>query len=131
MASIESQSLGNVILESKPVQKVSKMARDLATALKDEYPDGFSYDTLMEVVIFAMRHVALYFKAKSGAQKKKLVVDAIFVLLENTASEGETEKNEPVLKILLPTMIDTVCDIEKTKTKINKGIKRGCIYCCY
>ena len=40
----------------------------------------------MEVVIFAMRHVALYFKAKSGTQKRKLVSDSIVMLLEETDS---------------------------------------------
>ena len=130
MASVEDHDLGNVILESKPVQKVSKAARDLSAALKEQFPDGFSYESLMEVVIFAMRHVALYFKAKSGAQKKKLVSDAIIVLLESTDS-GEYEKYEPTVKALVPTMIDNICDIEKTKTKINKGLARGCIYCCH
>ena len=115
---------------SKPVQKVSIAVRDLSTALKEQFPDGFTYDTIMEVVIFAMRHVAMYFKAKSGAQKKKLVCDSLIMLLDNTDS-GEMEQFEPVLKTMVPTIIDTICDIEKTKTKINKGLKKSCIYCCY
>jgi hypothetical protein len=127
---MEDKSLSNVVMGSKPVQKVSIAVRDLYIALKEQFPDGFTYDTIMEVVIYAMRYVAMTFKQKSGAQKKKLVGDSLIMLLDNTDS-GELEQFDSVLKTMVPTIIDTICDIEKTKTKINKGIKNSCIYCCY
>ena len=121
--------LQNVVLDSKPVKKVSSEILALVDKLKERFPNGFEHDNLMEATMFAMRHLAVHNKRDSGNKKKKMIVDALIMLLDNTDS-GELEKFEPILKSMLPTIIDNLIDVEKGKLHINKKLPKACLMCC-
>ena len=42
---------------------------------------------------------------------------------------GSMEKYEPLIKIMIPTVIDNLIDVEKGKIKLNKQIKHLCCGC--
>ena len=60
-------------------------------------------------------------------QKKKLIIDALLLVLDETDS-GILENFEPLIKIMIPTVVDNLIDVEKGKIKLNKGIRVSC--CC-
>jgi len=124
----ELKDLHNVILESKPVKRVSIAVQNLYAVLKSQFPNGFTYDNLMEIVIFAMRHLSLFNKDVSGQQKKKIIIDSLILILDTTDS-GENEKYDPIVREMIPTVIDTLSDVEKAKIKINKKLRK-CCWCC-
>ena len=126
---IENVVLGGVKVAMKPVKKVSTAVQNLVSTLKEKYPNGFEFDNVLEVTIAAMRHLAIFNKEMNGRQKKKMVVDALILLLDETDS-GEYEKYEHILKYMLPTLIDGLIDVEKGKLSINKRLKKGCLMCC-
>ena len=120
---IENVVLDGVKVAMKPVKKVSTAVQNLVSTLKEKYPNGFEFDNVLEVNIAAMRHLAIFNKEMNGRQKKKMVVDALILLLDETDS-GEYEKYEHILKYMLPTLIDGLIDVEKGKISINKRLKK-------
>lgn len=130
MDSIEPLQLSNVVLGDKiPIKKVSAEVQGMAAELLKQFPHGFEFDNIMEATLVAMRYLAVNHRKLTGRQKKKMVVDALLTLLDQTDS-GDFEKYEFVLKGMVPTIIDNIIDIEGGKLSINKKLPKNCLWCC-
>lgn len=118
------------VVLSAPSRKVSAETIKLKEVIMETFPHGFDHDNLMEAVIRAMRHLARKHRRLTGQQKKKLIVDALLLVLDETNS-GALEVFEPLVKSMIPTVVDNLIDVEKGKIKLNKK-GRSCLsmLCC-
>ena len=118
------------VVLSVPSRKVSAETIKLKEVIMETFPHGFDHDNLMEAVIRAMRHLARKHRRLTGQQKKKLIVDALLLVLDETNS-GALEVFEPLVKSMIPTVVDNLIDVEKGKIKLNKK-GRSCLsmLCC-
>ena len=76
-----------------------------------------------------MRFLAQSKRNLTGQQKKKLIVDALLLVLDETDS-GPLEAFESLVKVMIPTVVDNLIDVEKGKIKLNKGIRSRCCFMC-
>ena len=130
MSSNGEAQLSNVVLsDKKPIKKVSAEVQGMAAALLEQFPHGFEYDNIMEATLVAMRYLAVNHRRLTGRQKKKMVVDALLTLLDQTDS-GDFEKYEVILKGMIPTIVDNIVDVENGKIHINKKLPKLCLMCC-
>jgi hypothetical protein len=83
----------------------------------------------MEAVISCVRFLAESKRRLTGQQKKKLIIDALLLVLDETDS-GVLESFEPLIKVMIPTVVDNLIDVEKGKIKLNKGIRKRCCFMC-
>ena len=87
-----------------------------------ESMDTFNVEKLMEVLPELMRHVQVY-KNLNGEQKKKLVIKMINHLVDITDSPGDDEIWDPILKRMVPGIIDTLVKVDKKKLVLRKKNK--------
>ena len=132
MATIANTSVGlsDIEMQSKK-DKTSIRATELKEALKENFPDGIDYDTLVDAVVLAVKILSAD-KKTPGQQKKKLVVQAIHLLVDETDA-GALELLDPVIKSMAPAIVDNLIDVEKGKIRLNK--RGSCIWkylcCCF
>lgn len=110
------------------LRKTSKEMLELKKFILQGFPSGVDHNNLMEVLISCIKHLASMKKTLTGQQKKKLIIDSILLVIDETDS-GSMEKYEPLIKIMIPTVIDNLIDVEKGKIKLNKQIKHLCCGC--
>ena len=87
-----------------------------------ESMETFTIEKMMEVLPELMRHVQVY-KNLNGAQKKKLVIKMINHLVDITDSPGDDEIWDPILKRMVPSIIDTLVKVDKKKLVLRKKPK--------
>lgn len=111
----------------KTKRRVSSVAEELKNFLIKNYPNGFSLEIIMDVVIDSIRYLKRI-REMSGHQKRQAITDALLLLLDETNS-GELEFFEPIVKSMVPSTINTLIDVEKKKIKLNKKVKACCLCC--
>lgn len=87
-----------------------------------ESMETFTIEKMMEVLPELMRHVQVY-KNLNGEQKKKLVIKMINHLVDITDSPGDDEIWDPILKRMVPSIIDTLVKVDKKKLVLRKKPK--------
>jgi hypothetical protein len=81
------------------------------------FPDGVNLKNMSEATIKVLAKVSLY--KLNGEQKKDLVVDILEYVVDNTDA-GAFEFLDPVIKDMLPGLIDTLVMVEDGKLHIAK-----------
>ena len=127
MAEKSNANTEQVALTVTSSRKVSTETHNLKQVVLDAFPNGMDHSNLMEVVVRLMRYLARKQKRLTGQQKKKLLVDALLLVLDETDS-GSLEVFEPLVKNMVPTIVDNLIDVEKGKIKLNKNAK--CLSAC-
>ena len=112
----------------KTTRRVSNIADELKNHLIQNYPNGFTLENILDLVIQSVQYLNKL-RNMSGNQKRQCIIDALLLLLDETNS-GELEFYEPIIKSMIPSTVNTLIDVEKKKIKLNKRIKRGCLGCC-
>ena len=110
-------------------RKTSKDTIALKKFVLENCPNGVDHSNVMEAVVKCVRFLAKAQKKLTGQQKKKLIIDALLLVLDETDS-GFMEGFEPLIKVMIPTVVDNLIDVEKGKIKLNKGIRSGCCFLC-
>ncbi len=110
------------------VRKTSKEMLELKKFILQGFPAGVDHNNLMEVIISCIKHLASIKKNLTGQQKKKLIIDSTLLVIDETDS-GALEQFESLIKIMIPTVIDNLIDVEKGKIKLNKKVKHLCCGC--
>ena len=86
------------------------------------YPQGFDLGNTTVIVIDVMKQVD-QIDDMSGLEKKGLVLDILNNIVDKTDA-GEYDKEiDAVLKIVIPTMIDKLVEVDQGKLKIRKNVK--------
>ena len=101
----------NADIEAKTI--VESMAESMET---------FTIEKMMEVLPKLMKHVQVY-KNLNGEQKKKLVIKMINHLVDITDSPGDDEIWDPILKRMVPSIIDTLLKVDDKKLVLRKKPK--------
>lgn len=111
----------NVILTYKSKSPETDALLTRIGGLVDKYKrTGINKENLCTLVSVLMMEVHK-FKRISGPEKKEMVLDIIYTLIENI-EEGEHDTElETLLKAMVPTMIDSF----SVMLKVNKGC--GCM----
>ena len=81
------------------------------------FPDGVNLKNMSEATIKVLAKVSMY--KLNGEQKKDLVVDILEYVVDNTDA-GAFEFLDPVIKDMLPGLIDTLVMVEDGKLHIAK-----------
>ena len=94
--------------------------------------DDFKIENLMEVLPQIIRHVQT-FKNLTGEQKKNMIVSMLRHLVDITDGPGDDELWDPIIKRLLPGMVDMLVKVDQGKLKLNTNPCRsvlGIFSCC-
>lgn len=79
-------------------------------------------DILPKIIAFVQK-----FKKLSGDQKKALIIQILNVIIDKTDGPGDDEVFDPILKRLVPILIDTFIKIENKELKFKPP---GCFGKC-
>ena len=92
--------------------------------------EEFSVSKLMSVLPTLMKHVENY-KNLRGSQKRELVIKMVKHLIDITDGPGNDEVWDPILKQLVPGLIDTLIQVNDGKLKLRKKPwKVFSVFCC-
>jgi len=108
-------------------RKTSKETIEVKKFVMQHFPHGIDHGNVMEAVMKCVRFLAQTKRKLTGQQKKKLIIDSLLLVLDETDS-GILENFEPLIKVMIPTVVDNLIDVEKGKIKLNKGVRSSC--CC-
>jgi len=97
MASIESKAL---------VEAIAPIVED------------FKIESIMKVVPTIVKHVQKY-KSLSGIEKKTMIVAMLSHIVDITDGPGDDDLWDPIIKRLIPHVIDTLVMVDKGKLKLN------------
>ena len=86
---------------------------------------------MVSVLPKLMQHVENY-KNLSGSQKKDLVISILKHIIDITDGPGNDAIWDPILKQLVPTLIDTLITVNDGKLKLRKKHSwlRKLLLCC-
>lgn len=124
----------NVYAEvSKPNKKSVAFLIDVESkAIVESLVDleDFSISNLTKVLPQLMKHVENY-KNLRGPQKRDLVIKMVKHIIDITDGPGNDEFWDPILKKLVPGLIDTLVEINDGKLKIRKKkLSFLKVFCC-
>ena len=94
--------------------------------------DDFKIENLLEVLPQIIQHVQT-FKNLTGLQKKNMIVAMLRHLVDITDGPGDDELWDPIIKRLLPGMVDMLVKVDQGKLKLNTNPCRsvlGIFSCC-
>ena len=85
---------------------------------------NFDISHIILVVPDLIKHVES-FKSLSGLEKKELVIELLKILVDKTDLPGDDELLDPILKKLIPNLIDTLIKVDNKSLKLKK--KPNCL----
>jgi hypothetical protein len=104
--------------------------------------EDLSVENIMKIIPALIQHVEMY-KDFTGEQKRTMVINMLKHLIDETDGPGNDDLFDPILKRMVPSIIDTLVDIDKGKLKLTgkklkklpcfllfKGCFSGCKGCC-
>lgn len=92
--------------------------------------EDFSITNLSKVLPKLMKHVENY-KNLRGSQKRELVIKMIKHIIDITDGPGNDEFWDPILKDLVPGLIDTLVEVNDGKLRIRpKKLNFLKVFCC-
>ena len=92
--------------------------------------EDFSVSKLMSIVPKLMKHVENY-KNLKGPQKRELVIKMLRHIIDITDGPGNDAVWDPILKDLVPGLIDTLIEVNDGKLKLRKRpLKFLRLFCC-
>jgi hypothetical protein len=92
--------------------------------------EDFSVSNLMSVLPKLMKHVENY-KNLRGSQKRELVIKMVKHIIDITDGPGNDEVWDPILKQLVPGLIDTLIQVNDGKLKLRKKpLSFLKVFCC-
>lgn len=80
-------------------------------------------DILPKIIAYVQK-----FKKLSGDQKKALIIQILNVIIDKTDGPGDDEVFDPILKRLVPILIDTFIKIDNKELKFKPP---GCLGRCF
>lgn len=86
--------------------------------------ENFTLSSMMEVMPKLIKHVQKY-KNLSGTEKKNMVVGMLRHIVDITDGPGDDAVWDPILKELIPKMVDTIVDLDRGVLKLNTKPKKG------
>lgn len=86
--------------------------------------EDLSVENLMRIIPELIRHVEMY-KEFTGEQKRNMVINMLKHLIDVTDGPGNDEIFDPILKRMVPSIIDTLVEVDKGRLKLTgKKLKK-------
>ena len=126
------ENVNNVIVK-KPKQPVSFVIDVESKAIVEsmaEALDNFTVDKLMTILPKLISHVQNY-KNLGGKEKRTLVIKMLNHVIDITDCPGDDEVWDPIMKRLVPSIIDTLIKVENKQLVLRKKPKwLGRLFTC-
>ena len=115
LVKVDVNQLASVVDKESPVtaEQVVKEGKQLIEA----FPNGIQLENIMNAVVIIMG-TTKNINNLNSKQKKDLICDILIYVVDNTDS-GALESLDPIIKKLIPSVIDTIIQVEDGKLKIN------------
>lgn len=92
--------------------------KEMGKKIIEMFPNGIQLDNLVEATIITLKDVSKIYKLKAE-HKIDLIVDILIYVIDNTDA-GSLEVLDPILKKMIPSIIDNLLQVEDGKLVINK-----------
>ena len=103
---------------------------NIATVVIDKFPNGIQIENLIEATMLILNKIReLYYL--SPDKKKDLIIDILCYVVDNTDA-GALESMDPIIKKMIPSVIDAFIKIENGKLVVDKpkSIVKKVLFCC-
>ncbi len=111
-------------VKDKNVQISTNDVLLVAEKVMEQYPTGINMENLIESTMLILKLVTkLHFLGPE--QKKDFICDVLYFVVDNTDA-GSLEFLDPIIKKLIPKMIDNILEAENGKLKLTKPKWCGC-----
>jgi len=119
--------LKSVSDESSPikVEDVKKVGKQII----EMFPNGIQLENLVEATVVTLKEVSKIYKLEAQ-HKIDLIVDILMYVIDNTDA-GSLEVLDPILKKMIPGIIDNILQVENGKLVINKKTFKEKFACCF
>lgn len=107
-----------VPVEPKVVNPSDVEFKGIVETLIEEFGD-FSVETIPLVLPQLIAHVQIY-KNMNGKQKKQTIINMLKHIVDVTDGPGNDEVWDPIIKRLIPGLIDTLIAVENGKLRMKK-----------
>lgn len=118
----KSENLKSVI--DKNVKISSEDVMIVAEKVMEKYPTGINMENLIESTVLIMNLVEK-FNFLNAEQKKDFICDVLCFVVDNTDA-GSLEFLDPIIKKLIPKVIDNILEVKNEKLEIKKPKWCGC-----
>ena len=114
-------------LKSVQDKNVKISAEDIMTVAEkvmEKYPTGINMENLIESTMLILKLVTDYHFLESE-QKKDFICDVLCFVVDNTDA-GSLEFLDPIIKKLIPKVIDNILEAKNEKLELKKPKWCGC-----
>ena len=112
----------NTVEQVINAQSTIDLVEDLSNTFKD-----ISSEKIIEIIPQILVHVKQFKKLKP-TDKKDLIANILNLIIDKTDGPGDDEIFDPILKRLVPTLIDTFLKIENGELNLKKP---SCLRSCF
>ena len=112
----------NTVEQVINAQSTIDLVEDLSNTFKD-----ISSEKIVEIIPQILVHVKKFKKLKP-TDKKELIAEILNLIIDKTDGPGDDEIFDPILKRLVPTLIDTFLKIENGELNLKKP---SCLRSCF
>ena len=85
--------------------------------------EDFKIENVMSVLPQIIKHVQKY-NSLTGLEKKNMIISMLKHIVDITDGPGNDDLWDPIIKRLIPGIIDTLVEIDKGKLKLNTKTRR-------
>tara|TARA_B100001758_G_C18401976_1_gene609575 strand:- start:1578 stop:2003 length:426 start_codon:yes stop_codon:yes gene_type:complete len=110
---VELKSVGD---ESSPIK--AEDVKKIGEKIVKMFPNGVNLQNLIEATIIVLKEVSELYKLKPQ-HKIDLIVDILIYTIDNTDA-GSLEALDPILKQLIPGVIDNMLQVDEGKLVLHK-----------
>ena len=111
-------SVGDIEIATESKLKFSVDVEELKDFLKENFPNGIDYDSIVDIVVRAMQYLSRKRKM-TGRQKKQTISQALIMLIDETDAQS-LPFFDAIIKAVVPNIVDNFVDVEKGKIRLNK-----------
>lgn len=102
--------------ESSPIK--AEDVKKIGEKIVKMFPNGVNLQNLIEATIIVLKEVSELYKLKPQ-HKIDLIVDILIYTIDNTDA-GSLEALDPILKQLIPGVIDNILQVDEGKLVLHK-----------
>jgi hypothetical protein len=105
------------------MSEFDEKTQKLINEIIEEYSE-FSVTYVVKILPKIILHLDLYNKM-NGLDQRQHIIDIFKYIVDKTDSPGDDEIFDPIIKKLLPDMIDLLIEVDKGKVKLKK---KNCLF---